>query len=124
MFAEYVEWQFILAPRFLLTLIWNLQWALQQFFSVPTMLRTLFAHWHRDVVPYRAGTISGLLLAFAWNQISRAIGFIIRSIMLLMWLTSAVVLLAAGAGVLLALVSWPFLIVIGFLWACFPLFGV
>lgn len=98
MLSRYLTWQFVNGPRFLLTLTWNIQRALAQYFSVPMMLRTLFAHWHRDAVPYRAGTISGLVLAFAWNLISRAIGLIVRATLLLTWLVAAVIFLVVGAA--------------------------
>lgn len=86
MFIEYFYWHYVVALRWLLVLIWHGELALLQFFSVPLMLKTLFAHWHRDAVPYQGGRISDYLLAFAWNQISRAIGFIVRACVLSMYL--------------------------------------
>lgn len=107
MLSRYLEWQFVAGPRFLIVLTWNLQRALWRFFSVSLMLRTLFAHWHRDAVPYWAGTVSGLLLAFAWNQISRAIGLTVRLAVLLTWLVTAVVFLIGGALVVVGALVPP-----------------
>jgi hypothetical protein len=72
---------------------WNIQRALARYFSAGLLVRTLFAHWHKDAVSYKQGTISGIALAFAWNVISRAIGFMVRSITLVVFAIAAV---AAG----------------------------
>lgn len=78
-FFDYLYWHYILAPSFLARFFWNLEAALLQFFSVPLLVKTLVAHWHKDAVPYKGGTIREYATAFAWNIISRVIGFIIRT---------------------------------------------
>lgn len=111
----YLHWQFIIAPRFLLITAWNLELALAQFFSVGTMLRTLFAHWHRDVAAYEKRSFGEIFVTFAMNQISRAIGFIIRSSVLLVWLLMQLLYLIIVIGVLLVFLAAPFLLALGFI---------
>lgn len=90
MFLEYFYWHYIIAPRFLVTFAWRCQRATWQFFSVPTMVKTLFAHWHKDALRYRAAGIGSYITTFLSNQISRAVGFIIRACVLLVWIITEV----------------------------------
>lgn len=109
MTGGYLVWQFVEAPLWILKVGWNVQHALVRFFSVPVMVRTLFAHWHKDAVAYSGG-ISGIVLAFAWNQISRAIGFIIRTLVLLMWGVVAMASFIVSLGMWVAFIAWPFIV--------------
>lgn len=114
MYIAYFYWQFIAAPAWLVRLIVNLERALVIFFSVPTMAKTLLAHWHRDAVSTRRGTISAIAMAYAWNAISRGIGLIIRLAMIVTWALAAVMLAGVGCALLLVFVLWPLLVLVGF----------
>lgn len=114
MYAHYFYWQFVSGPRWLLTLYWHLQQAIIRFFSVPLMLRTLVAHWHRDRVSYQQGSMSGMLQALALNTISRSIGLLIRLTVLVLWLAVEGVFLVSAALVLLSFLVWPLLTLILF----------
>ena len=109
MTGGYVVWQFVLAPVWILQLAWNVQHALVRYFSVPVMIRTLFSHWHKDAVAYKGG-LGGIALAFAWNQISRAIGFIIRVIVLALWLLTATASLVISGILWITFIAWPFIV--------------
>lgn len=110
---SYLRWQFIDGPVWLMLLAWNLQHFLVRFFSVPVMLRTLVSHWHKDAVSYRQGSITGVAVAFAWNQISRGIGMIIRSSVLIGWIVMSIALLGMSVVVFGLFIAWPFLTLIG-----------
>lgn len=112
---SYLHWQFVVAPAWLARTMWNLELALVQFFSVGFLLRTLFAHWHRDAVRYDRSSIGAIFVSFAWNQISRGIGFIVRSAVLLAWLCIQIVYLFLAVGLWLMFLTAPFLITLGFL---------
>lgn len=113
MFADYIHWQYVSGPRWIGQLSLHIQHMLAQAFSVRVMVQTLLAHWHRDRAAYRAGTISGIALAFAWNIISRAIGFLIRSTVLLAWFIIAGVAAMASGLTLIAFLLWPVMVLIG-----------
>jgi hypothetical protein len=113
MYIEYVYWQFVSGPQWLLTLARDLERALLRFFSVSFMVRTLFAYWRKDSVSYRAGSLEGIALAFAWNTISRGIGFIIRTMVLLVWVLAAVVLFVISGIVIGFFLLWPLLVLGG-----------
>jgi hypothetical protein len=114
MVGQYFIWQFAEAPLWLLTLAWNVQRLLLKFFSVGFMLRTLFAHWHKDAVAYTGGRLSAIALAFAWNQISRGIGCFIRSVVLALWCVSAIAAAVVSIAAFLLFITWPFLVILGF----------
>lgn len=113
MYLDYFYWQFIAAPAWIVRLTITLERALLLFFSVTLMIRTLVAYWHRDRVNIRRGTISGMAIAFAWNLISRGIGFIIRTATLLVWLVVALAAAGAGLVTLVLFYAWPFLVILG-----------
>jgi len=114
MYVHYFYWQYIAAPRWLLILFWNLERALLRFFSVGLMLKTLFAHWHKDRVSYRQGSISGFLTALAWNLISRGIGFIVRIIVLAAWLIIQSLYIIAASASFIAFLAWPLAVITAF----------
>lgn len=118
-----LTWHFFVAPVWLITLAWNIERMLARYFSVRILFKTLFAHWHKDAVSYRQGTVSGIALAFAWNSISRVFGFIIRLA------TIGVYVATAGSAFIVSLLIigvfliWPLAAVIGIV-TSFPLLGM
>lgn len=115
--TSYLQWQFILAPQWLVVFIWNLQRALFQFFSVPIMVRTLFSPWRKDSLAYRGGGLMHLATIFAWNQISRIIGFIIRALVISLWIIAEILFIALSGFVSIFFVLSPFIIILGIWWA-------
>lgn len=107
---SYLHWQFIAGPSALAQILWNIERALMRLFSVGFLLRTLFAHWHRDAVRYDRSSFGTIFISFAWNQISRGIGFVVRGAVLLVWLSLQVPYLILAALVWLVFVTAPFLI--------------
>lgn len=115
MLADYIIWQYRTGPVWLITFFWRGQRVLLHSFSVPLMVRTLLAHWHHDAVSYRLAGIGSIALAFAWNQISRAIGFLIRFTVLLLWVMAATVYAGVGIAAVLIFLLWPLLIALFFI---------
>lgn len=114
MFSDYIHWQFVLTPRWLVTVVGNLQLALLQLFSVKLMLRTLLTPWHRDVMPFHGGTLGELGITILWNITSRLMGFLFRALVLLIWLGAEALFAVVAAVVLSMAIAWPFLVMIGF----------
>jgi ATP-dependent Clp protease ATP-binding subunit ClpC len=103
----YVMWQLWKGPKFLIRFFWNVERMLFKYFSVALMLRTLVSHWHRDAVEYRGG-FGDLGLALAWNAISRIIGLIVRTSVLVAWLTITALILVSGILSTVGFFTWPF----------------
>ena len=74
-------------------------------FSVPILLRTLFAPWKR-IITYPGASIDAKIRAFGDNMVSRAVGFSVR---LLVLFSAAIMLLLVSAVAVIELVVWPFL---------------
>lgn len=110
MLVDYFYWQYVWAPKTFLRILWNLERALWRFFSVKFMLRTLLAHWHKDAIPYRGGTFSSLALTFTWNQVSRFIGLLIRSAVLLVWLIAEIIFVPLAGATFLVFLIWPLIV--------------
>ena len=110
---KYLHWQFIEAPAWLAKTLWNLELALLQYFSVGFLLRTLFAHWHKDAVRYDRSSLSSIFISFAWNQISRGVGFVVRSAVLAVWLVIQIFYGVAALSLFILFLLAPFLIMTG-----------
>jgi len=107
---SYLHWQFIAGPQALARILWNVQRALVRYFSVGFLLRTLFAHWHRDFVRYDRSSFGTMFISFAWNQISRGIGLVVRSAVLLAWLCIQIPYTVLAILLWLVFLAAPFII--------------
>lgn len=75
-----------------------------QFFSIEDLLKTLFSPFRQDSLETRGASISIKLQVLGGNIISRFFGFIIRTVLILLGLVSAVVCYTFG---LLVMLIWP-----------------
>ena len=74
-------------------------------FSVRQLLRTLFAPWRR-IITYPGASFDARVRAWGDNVFSRAVGFVVRMIVLTAAMAALVVVAALTA---LELVAWPLL---------------
>lgn len=72
-------------------------------FSVPILIRTLFAPWRR-IITYPGATIDARFKAMGDNLVSRLVGFSVRAMVLL---AAAVMLGFTALLALVQLVLWP-----------------
>lgn len=113
---SYLRWQFLDGPKWLAQTLWNIELALLQFFSVGFLLRTLFSHWHKDAVRYDRSSLSAIFISFAWNQISRGVGFVVRSSVLVVWLCIQLLYIVLAISLWLLFLAFPFVTVALILW--------
>ncbi|MCA9330756.1 hypothetical protein KC957_01805 [Candidatus Saccharibacteria bacterium] len=73
-------------------------------FSVKDMVTTLFAPFRQTYVGKQQGV--GALQAFADRTVSRAIGFVVRSLLLIVAAVAATLVLLVG---LILVAAWPFI---------------
>ncbi len=94
------------------------------FFSFSSLLRTLFSPWKRLGETYEKGLdAENILSTFVVNAITRALGFVIRSAVLIF---GAIVLTLAFLAVALIYVVWallPFIIAFLFALGIFEIFS-
>ena len=72
-------------------------------FSIPILLRTLFAPWRR-VISYPGKTIEEHFRAFVDNVVSRMVGFVVRLIVLI---SAGLIILLTALGYGLLAIIWP-----------------
>lgn len=114
MIFKYLEWHFFDVPRAIFSawrnfLVFNLQ-----FFSVGPLLKTLFSPWHRYKSSYGKGfDIKKYLEAFVFNVITRIIGAVIRSVLIISGIAVEVFILLVGIIILISWLILPALLIVG-----------
>ena len=83
--ADYIIWHYTRAFADMTHIAGNFLWFGYHFFSIPLLARTLFAPFHRVRDSSGRGLDLGLIAQnFIFNTAVRAIGFLLRSAVLLM----------------------------------------
>src|SRR5207253_1602171 len=72
-------------------------------FSVPILLKTMFAPWRR-IITYPGASMGDRLRAVGDNMVSRAVGFVMRFFALIIAITIIIAYVALGGALL---VLWP-----------------
>lgn len=75
------------------------------FFSVPLLAGSLFAPFRQIAAGRVNGSLSVMVQAWADRTFSRAVGFVVRSFLIVIGLLTVVLVAAVGFGMLLL---WPF----------------
>jgi branched-subunit amino acid ABC-type transport system permease component len=83
---------------------------ISRLFSAPILLRTLFSPWKR-IVSYPGTSLDAKLRAMADNTVSRAVGFVVRVLVLLTALLMEALACCVGIAWIIA-------------WPCIPLIGL
>lgn len=123
MYAHYVWWQFVVAPLWLARFILTVQEALLQLFSVRLLITTLFAHWRRDQISYRTGSLMSIFHAAALNAISRATGFCVRTTLLMVWALAETVFIVCAIATWIAFILAPVVALVCIIWGITLLLG-
>jgi hypothetical protein len=112
----WIPWQFSEMPKNILKawrnfLVFNLN-----YFSVPLLLKTLFSPWRRYQWSYGRGFDAGrYLYTFFSNMISRVLGAVMRSFLILIALIIEFFIFWAGIFVFFGWLVFPLLLLAG-LW--------
>lgn len=114
-FIQYFQWQFLDTPKNILQAWQNCLRFNLNYWSVPLLLKTLFSHWRRYQYSYGKGfSPKRYFEAFTFNMISRVLGAIMRSVLIVLGLLAEIFVFLAGAIVFFIWLILPFLLVGGF----------
>ena len=99
---QYFVWHFFDAPKGILAGWKNCLKFNLNYWSVPLLTKTLFSHWRRYKYSYGRGfSFTRYFEVFTFNIISRVIGALMRSILIILGIITEVFVFLAGAIVIL-----------------------
>jgi hypothetical protein len=109
---HYLTWHYTRALMEIFHVWQNFLWFTFNFFSIPQLLISWFAPWKR-MTETRNGqwnfeAIAGFIIV---NLLSRLIGFILRSIIILLGLSALLLLVIAGFATYVFWVAAPFILI-------------
>jgi hypothetical protein len=113
-FSKWLAFQFFDAPKGIILawrnfLVFNLN-----YFSVPVLLRTLFAYFHKYSWDYPKGFDLAKYFEVALsNFISRIIGALMRLVLILIGIIVEIFIFFLGGAILLLWLALPVLIILG-----------
>ena len=121
--VQYFQWQFFDTPKNILQAWQNCLRFNLNYWSVPLLLRTLFSHWRRYRYSYGRGLdFKRYFEAFTFNMISRVLGALMRSVLIVLGIITEILVFLAGTIIFLFWLTFPFLLVGGFLYGVKILF--
>jgi len=117
LFAQYVKWHFLDAPRALAQGWGNILWFNTNYFAVGLLLKTLFAPWKGITWQKNRGFNLGNVAEVAFsNIISRLIGAVVRTPIIILGLLGTVSIFFVGIALLLFWFLLPVLIPVTFVY--------
>lgn len=107
-FYEYITWQFGEGVREYLNAWQNIHWFLWRVFSVSLLLRTFFAPFRRTSESYGRGfDPSAMAETLLINLVTRFVGMVVRSVLLLVAFLLQAAVLAVGSMLFLCFLIAP-----------------
>lgn len=114
---RYIRWHYLDATKDIVKGWGNILWFNLNYFSVLLLLRTFFSPWRGIQWEKRKGFYPGdILFTLASNLISRILGAIVRSFLILAGIIGEIVFFILGVCLLLFWLLFPFLIILGFVY--------
>lgn len=111
---QYLGWQFWDVPRNILAAWRNCLRFNLNYWSVPLLLKTFFSHWRRYQYSYGRGiNFKRYFEVFTFNMISRVLGAIMRSVLILLGLLTEIFVILVGAIIFLGWLFLPLFLIAG-----------
>ena len=82
-------------------------------FSVKLLLRTYLSPWKRDLTSIEGLPLNEILRVFIFNLVSRLIGFIIKTVILFIYLIVSAVFLAVSLSLIITWLFLPLITILG-----------
>ena len=122
-FFQYLGWQFFDVPKKLIKVWKNFLLFNLNYFSIPLLIKTLFAPWRKYKVSYGRGfDIGKYFEALLSNLIFRILGAIIRIFLIIIGLFLEVLIIFAGIAVFLGWIAGPVILIYGLIFGFKVLF--
>jgi len=110
----YLQWHFVDRPRTILKAWGNCLRFNLNYWSVPLLLKTLFSHWRRYRYSYGKGfSPRRYFEVFSFNMLSRSIGFLLRTVLIVIGLIAEIFVFLIGLIVFLFWLVLPFILILG-----------
>jgi len=115
-FLQVLVWQFFDVPKLILIAWKNFLLFNLNYFSVPLLLRTYFSHWRRYSYSYeKVFEFWKNIEVFIFNMMSRIIGVILRTFLIIGGLTFELLIFLFGIIILIIWLIAPLALIAGFL---------
>ena len=116
-FVVWLVWHFVEVPKFLLTVWKNYILFALNYFSLPILLKSLFAPWRRYRWNYPKGiNVGDFLSTLISNTFSRIMGAIMRIILIAVGIVFQIFVILAGIAIILLWILIPFIVIACFLY--------
>ena len=111
---QYLEWQCLEMPRNIFRAWRNFLLFNLNYFSITLILKTFFSPWRRDSWSYPRGFALGQYLeVFFSNLISRILGAIVRSVLIILGLIIELFIILGGIVVFFSWLILPIVLIFG-----------
>jgi len=115
-FITWLIWHFYEMPKFLLGVWKNYILFALNYFSVPFLLKSLFAPWRKYKWNYPKGFAVGEFFStLISNAISRILGALVRIVLIVIGILFQIFVIFAGLMIVFLWIAIPFIIIAGFL---------
>lgn len=108
------SWYYGEAPKKILKIWQNYVLFMANYFSIPLLLKTLFAPWRMDITPYKRGfVIREFFYTLTMNLISRILGAIVRIIVIVIGIAVEIIVVILGGVLFVLWLILPLLLIYG-----------
>ncbi|MGA2418044.1 MAG: hypothetical protein ABSF55_02305 [Candidatus Staskawiczbacteria bacterium] len=115
-FVEWFFWHFYETPTFLFGVWKNYIFFALNYFSLPVLLKSLFAPWRKYKWNYPKGiNVVEFFNTFISNAFSRILGAVMRAVLIVAGILFQIFVILAGLIIFLAWLLIPFIVIAGFL---------
>lgn len=112
-FLQYLSWHFFDVPKKILKAFKNILLFNLEYFSIFLLLKTFFSHWRRYSFAYPRGfDIRAYAGVFFSNLISRILGAVVRTFLIVLGILVEILILFLGGIVFLGWFFFPFILVL------------
>lgn len=114
--TNFFAWWYIESPKNVLNFCLSMIKYTYHLFSIPYLVKTLFAPWKRDITSPINPSIRDLFMAFVYNVIARLIGFVVRFFTIIAGLIIISITVALLVAFFILFLLFPILSIVGLIY--------